>query len=463
MVIGVRFSIEADGNWTYTLNNSHPDVQALNADSDPVIRTMTVTSADGTTHDVVVTITGSDDNATITPDQPGDDKGAVQEDVTLATGGNLNVDDPDVGEAAFQPQTNVQDGNWGTFSIDADGNWTYALNNSHADVQALDADSEPVVRTIAVQSVGGGAHQIVVTITGSDDKAIITPDQPGDDKGAVQEDVTLTTGGNLNVDDPDAGEAVFQPQIDVQDGNWGTFSIDEQGKWTYELNNNHPDVQALDADSDPVIRTMTVTSADGTTHDVFVTITGSDDKAIITPDQPGDDKGAVQEDVTLTTGGNLNVDDPDVGEAVFQPQANVQDGNWGTFSIDEQGSWTYELNNNHPDVQALDADSDPVIRTMTVTSADGTTHEVVVTITGSDDKAIITPEQPGDDKGAVQEDVTLTTGGNLNVDDPDAGEAVFQPQTDVQDDNWGTFSIDEQGNWTYKLNNSHPDVQALDA
>ncbi|MGR4988626.1 rTX toxin, partial [Vibrio rotiferianus] len=29
----------------------------------------------------------------------GDDAGAVQEDVTLATGGNLNVDDPDVGEA----------------------------------------------------------------------------------------------------------------------------------------------------------------------------------------------------------------------------------------------------------------------------------------------------------------------------------------------------------------------------
>ncbi|MBT0119997.1 VCBS domain-containing protein, partial [Vibrio alginolyticus] len=70
------------------------------------------------------------------------------------------------------------------------------------------------------------------------------------------------------MDDPDAGEAVFQPQTDVQDGNWGTFSIDEQGNWTYALNNNHPDVQALDADSDPVTRTMTVTSADGTTHDV---------------------------------------------------------------------------------------------------------------------------------------------------------------------------------------------------
>ncbi|MDE1341142.1 VCBS domain-containing protein, partial [Vibrio aestuarianus] len=179
-------------------------------------------------------------------------------------------------------------------------------------------------------------------------------------------------------------------------------------------------------------------------------------KAIITPTQLDGDKGAVQEDVLLESRGNLNIVDPDAGQAVFQPQTDVQDGNWGSFSIDADGNWTYKLNNSHPDVQALDADSDSVIRTMTVTSADGTTHDVVVTITGSDDKAIITPDQPGDDAGAVQEDVTLTTSGNLNVADPDAGQAVFQPQTDVKDGNWGSFSIDADGNWTYKLNNSHP-------
>ncbi|CAH8217756.1 hypothetical protein VAEKB19_4050036 [Vibrio aestuarianus] len=390
--------------------------------------------------------------AIITPTQLDGDKGAVQEDVLLVSRGNLNIVDPDAGQAVFQPQTDVKDGNWGTFSIDESGNWTYKLNNSHADVQALDADSAPLTRTMTVTSADGTTHDVVVTITGSDDKAIITPEQPGDDSGAVQEDVLLESRGSLNIVDPDAGEAVFQPQTDVQDGNWGTFSIDESGNWTYKLNNSHPDVQALDADSDPVIRTMTVTSADGTTHDVVVTITGSDDKAIITPDQPGDDAGAVQEDVLLESRGNLNIVDPDAGEAVFQPQTDVQDGNWGTFSIDESGNWTYKLNNSHPDVQALDADSDPLTRTMPVTSADGTTHDVVVTITGSDDKAIITPDQPGDDSGAVQEDVLLVSRGNLNIVDPDAGEAVFQPQADVQD-----------GNWTYKLNNSHPDVQALDA
>ena len=108
-------------------------------------------------------------------------------------------------------------------------------------------------------------------------KAIITPTQLDGDKGAVQEDVLLESRGNLNIVDPDAGEAVFHPQTDVKDGNWGTFSIDESGNWTYKLNNSHADVQALDADSAPLIRTMTVTSADGSTHDVVITITGSDD------------------------------------------------------------------------------------------------------------------------------------------------------------------------------------------
>ncbi|PTO99288.1 VCBS domain-containing protein, partial [Vibrio splendidus] len=191
---------------------------------------------------------------------------AVQEDVTLTTGGNLNVDDPDLGEAVFTAQTDIQDGNYGTFSIDADGEWTYVLNNDHADVQALDSDSTPIVRTFTVETADGSTHEIAVTITGSDDAAIITPSIPGDDKGAVQEDVTLTTGGNLNVDDPDLDEAVFTAQTDVQDGNYGTFSIDADGKWTYVLNNDHADVQALDADSDPIVRTFTVETADGSTH-----------------------------------------------------------------------------------------------------------------------------------------------------------------------------------------------------
>ncbi|MEZ8512754.1 VCBS domain-containing protein, partial [Vibrio splendidus] len=273
-----------------------------------------------------------------------------------------------------------------------------------------------------------------------------------DDKGAVQEDVTLTTGGNLNVDDPDLGEAVFTAQTYIQDGNYGTFSIDADGEWTYTLNNDHADVQALDADSDPITRTFTVKTADGSTHEIAVTITGSDDAAVITPSIPGDDKGAVQEDVTLTTGGNLNVDDPDLGEAVFTAQTDVQDGHYGTFSIDADGEWTYTLNNDHADVQALDADSAPIIRTFTVETADGSTHEIAVTITGTDDK----PEFVSGNNdshglnslGLVDDDVY-----SFSVPENSQGQTVGQV---------GAFDVDSASQLTYSLSN-HTDLFQIDA
>ena len=70
--------------------------------------------------------------------------------------------------------------------------------------------------------------------------------------------------------------------------------------------------------------------------------------------------------------------------------------------------------------------------------------------------------KPGDDKGTVTEDDKLTANGKLDVVDPDKGEAVFKPQTDIAG-TYGKFSIDANGNWKYELNNSDPKVQALGA
>ncbi|MGY3855826.1 VCBS domain-containing protein, partial [Aeromonas aquatilis] len=81
-------------------------------------------------------------------------------------------------------------------------------------------------------------------------------------------------------------------------------------------------------------------------------------------------------------------------------------------------------------------------------------------ITGTDDTATISVATPGADQGTVKEDVTLTTGGKLVATDSDHGDAVFQPQTQVKG-NHGTFAIDKDGNWTYALDNSDPQVQAL--
>ncbi|BDQ64584.1 VCBS domain-containing protein [Shewanella xiamenensis] len=497
------FSIDADGNWTYVLNNSHIDVQSLAA-GETLTRNITVTSADGTaTHTVTITIVGANDPADITVGEgQGDtDNGTVTEDgdsdtdvATVQTvGGKLDVTDVDNGEAVFQVQTNVADGNYGTFSIDADGNWTYVLNNSHIDVQSL-AAGETLTRNITVTSADGTAtHTVTITIVGANDPADITVGEgQGDtDNGTVTEDgdsdtdvaTVQTVGGKLDVTDVDNGEAVFQVQTNVADGNYGTFSIDADGNWTYVLNNNHIDVQSLAA-GETLTRNITVTSADGTaTHTVTITIVGANDPADITVGEgQGDtDNGTVTEDgdsdtdvaTVQTVGGKLDVTDVDNGEAVFQVQTNVADGNYGTFSIDADGNWTYVLNNSHIDVQSLAA-GETLTRNITVTSADGTaTHTVTITIVGANDPADITVgEGQGDtDNGTVTEDgdsdtdvaTVQTVGGKLDVTDVDNGEAVFQVQTNVADGNYGTFSIDADGNWTYVLNNSHIDVQSLAA
>ncbi|MFY1856231.1 VCBS domain-containing protein, partial [Achromobacter xylosoxidans] len=143
--------------------------------------------------------------------------------------------------------SNNGDGQYGKFTVDANGNWKYELDNTSDKVQAL-KDGQKVTDTITVtvdDGHGGKATEtITVTITGTNDTAVITPSKPGDDAGNVKEDGNLTTGGKLDVTDKDAGEATFNPQTDAK-GDHGKFSIDANGNWKYELDNDDPKVQAL--------------------------------------------------------------------------------------------------------------------------------------------------------------------------------------------------------------------------
>ncbi|MFB2730105.1 VCBS domain-containing protein, partial [Shewanella mangrovisoli] len=469
------------------------DVQSL-AEGETLTRDITVTSADGTaSHTITITIVGANDPADITVGEgAGDtDQGTVTEDgdsdndvTTVQTvGGKLDVTDVDHGEAVFQVQTNVADGNYGTFSIDADGNWTYVLNNSHIDVQSL-AEGETLTRDITVTSADGTAsHTITITIVGANDPADITVGEgAGDtDQGTVTEDgdsdndvtTVQTVGGKLDVTDVDHGEAVFQVQTNVADGNYGTFSIDADGNWTYVLNNSHIDVQSL-AEGETLTRDITVTSADGTaSHTITITIVGANDPADITVGEgAGDtDQGTVTEDgdsdndvtTVQTVGGKLDVTDVDHGEAVFQVQTNVADGNYGTFSIDANGNWTYVLNNSHIDVQSL-AEGETLTRDITVTSADGTaSHTITITIVGTNDSPVITNDstalsgnvvEAGNEDNGTTVAGTPTATGQLSATDVDSDATQTWSVQGTPNTTYGSFSVDANGKWTYTLDNT---------
>nr|WP_310622421.1 VCBS domain-containing protein [Pseudovibrio sp. M1P-2-3] len=125
------------------------------------------------------------------------------------------------------------------------------------------------------------------------------------------------------------------------------------------------------------------TSIEGTAHQLTVTINGTDDKAQI----GGTATGVVTEETALHTGGQLTITDPDAGQDQFVAQPNAQ-GAHGSFTVQPDGSWSYSLNNQQPAVQGL-AHGDQLTDSLTVTSIDGTAHQLTVTINGTDDKAQI--------------------------------------------------------------------------
>src|SRR4051794_15694394 len=363
------FTFDANtGLWGYTPANGAGDVQSLPA-GQIVHDKLTVTSTDGSAFKVIdVTITGTNDKATIT----GDATGSVKEDGTSATGGTLTVADIDAGENHFQTVTPASlIGKYGAFTFDANtGLWGYTLNNAAGDVQSLTA-GQIVHDKLTVTSTDATASQVIeVNITGTNDPATIT----GGFTGTVKEDGPLTTSGTLTVADIDTGEDHFLVPASLI-GKYGAFTFDAStGVWGYTLNNAAGDVQSLTA-GQIVHDKLTLTSLDGTASQVIdVTITGSNDRATIS----GTATGNVTEDGTLTAGGTLTVDDVDTGQNHFHTvDPAILTGKYGAFTFDAiSGLWGYPPNNAADNVRSLTA-GQIVHDQLTVTSTDGTASKVI--------------------------------------------------------------------------------------
>ncbi|MFY4293384.1 VCBS domain-containing protein, partial [Achromobacter xylosoxidans] len=118
-----KFSIDANGNWKYELDNDDPKVQAL-AVGEKLVETFTVTTADGTKSTITVTIDGTNDN----PKLSGKTDGAVAEDGTTSATGKLDVTDVDTSDTHTWTVSNNGDGQYGKFTVDANGNWKYELD-----------------------------------------------------------------------------------------------------------------------------------------------------------------------------------------------------------------------------------------------------------------------------------------------------------------------------------------------
>lgn len=102
--------------------------------------------------------------------------------------------------------------------------------------------------------------------------------------------------GTITVTDANEGEATLEAQTAVSTM-YGTFSVLASGAWTYTLDITDSTVSSLNGASDSIVDTVQVESADGTTADLAITISGVDtastNKAAKITD-PGDDTGELR-------------------------------------------------------------------------------------------------------------------------------------------------------------------------
>ncbi|TYC56438.1 type I secretion C-terminal target domain-containing protein [Rhodobacterales bacterium] len=419
------FAIDPDGTWTYTLDDDLADPLAKDESATESF-VAKVTDADGASRlvTVEVTVNGSNDSPVIsveTGDSSSD--GLTETDSGLTTSGTLTVADVDLSDAVSASVLSVSasgsgiDGLFtptallGFFSLGsnpvvaggaAQGSIAWAFNSNGEAFDFLpEGDQSVISYTIEVDDGNGGtATQVVqITLTGTNDAAEIT----GEVSGAATEDVAVDLSGNLvasgqlDVTDVD-GDNSFDTSVTFKQASHGdgsargSLSITAGGDWTYSVANGSAGVQGLST-GESFTETFTVTSADGTEQDVTITVSGSNDEAVIS----GEVSGAVKEDVAVDLSGNLvasgqlsvtDVDgDNSFDTSVTFKQASHGDGTArGSLSITADGDWTYSVANGSAGVQGLST-GESFTETFTVTSADGTEQDVTITVNGADEPA----------------------------------------------------------------------------
>ena len=431
--------LRADGTWTYTLDNTRPATNAL-AEGATATDTLTILAADGTEGTVTITVTGAGDPGLI----EGTLRGAVTENDISASSASGTVMVTDVDGATITAQTSV-DGTYGSFSIETDGTWTYALDNTLPATNAL-TEGATATDSFPITTSDGSTATISITVMGTNDAAVIG----GTLTGSVTEDNTSaqTATGTVTVTDVDGTNAVRQNSNIV--GVYGTLAIrSSDGTWTYTLDNTLPATNALE-EGVTATDTLTILAADGTEGMVTITVTGADDAAVI----GGDLTGSVIEDDTSaqTATGTVTVSDPDSPTTIT---AQTTSGTYGSLVLRADGKWTYTLDNTRPATNAL-AEGATATDTLTILAADGTEGTVTITVTGAGDPGVI----EGTLQGAVTENERSASSASGTVMVTDVDGATITAQTSV-DGTYGSFSIETDGTWTYTLDNTRPATNAL--
>ncbi|MBR7889243.1 retention module-containing protein, partial [Marinomonas sp. A79] len=420
------FTIAENGDWTFVANSAFNELNV----GDSKVESFNVTSVDGTPSTVIITINGTNDAATVSSASVA----LTETDSVLSTGGTLTATDVDNVDNSFTASNTT--GTYGKFAIGTDGAWTFTANSTFDELNVNDSYTE----TFNVTSVDGTASTVTITIKGTNDAATISGDTSA---SGSETDAALTLGGTLTATDVDNTNNAFNAN-EIEGAN-GTFTIAENGDWTFVANSTFNELNV----GDSKVESFNVTSVDGTVQAVTVTINGTNDAASISGETSA---SGSESDVALSLGGTLTATDVDNTDNAFT--ANEVEGANGTFTIAENGDWTFVANSAFNELNVGDSKAE----SFNVTSVDGTEQLVTVTINGTNDAASIS----GDASVVADEtNVALSLSGTLTATDVDNADNTFTADTIVGTN--GTFTISENGEWTFEANSAFNELNVGDS
>lgn len=498
------------GEVTYVLNNASDAVQSLaqgeSHGSDGSDRLLVYVNGQKTIWDVKLTTEGVNDAPEIDHVDAGLSVTETLDGSAAAASGIIHATDVDHGSTVRYYLLDG-DGNkvesitteHGTITIDpVKGEYTYIMN---PDLEHVNAEWSHTEHFTVIADDGTGAdnatvgESISVTLRGDNE-----PPQLSVGTLEVSEDGTTVLTGKASVtDDMDHGfrYSLTDDQggdgANLRVGDYGTLVLDPAtGEYTYRLDNNSDAVQRLGAgETETETFYITVTDKQGATDTqaITVTIQGSNDApklfvgpALITYE------GAAQS--ATGTASSLDADAMDTTasgnllygfgfetneDGTFKTDANGHHipitevtNAYGTFRIDPQtGEYSFTVDNESAAVQGLGAgDLHTESVTVQVMDSQGATDskDLTVNITGENSAPTFTTAPTAD----VKEDTDLSYSNQVQAVDADTvhtlrtfftaenGSSTQRLTTDH-----GVITINDKGEYTYTLNNSHEEVQAL--
>ncbi|PQZ60421.1 hemolysin, partial [Achromobacter sp. MYb9] len=368
--------------------------------------TVTVTDVAGTatSNDLVIQIIDTAPVANA-------DSASVTEDAAAPITGNVLGNDV-LGADTSTVAITTGDAKFGTLVDNGDGTWSYQLNNSLPAVQALnngDTLTETIRYTITDADGDTSTAELTITINGQTDAPpVVTPEDGDGDVTDAHNSVVEASGdavtgkvtvsaeagvAGVTVGGHDVTNASTTPVVITTDK--GVLTITAYDATTGVITYSYQETGGADdhtAGDDSVKDSFTVTVTDvagiATSNDLVIQI-------IDTAPVANADSASVSEDAAAPVTGNLLTNDT-LGADTSKVAITTGDAKYGTLVDNGDGTWSYQLNNSLPAVQALN-NGDTLTETIryTITDADGdtSTAELTITINGQTDAPpVVTPE-----------------------------------------------------------------------